>query len=78
MIVFLEVFDAIDDSSCPLNDQGFKTISLVEIGVHILFHGFSSLVSFFAFLIESCLLGVHIIDKVLKLAECQLSLRSSL
>jgi hypothetical protein len=51
MVDFEVGFDAIDDSSNPLNDQTFETVLLTQIGVHKLFHGFTRKLAFHSLLI---------------------------
>ena len=67
MVFFLVALDPVDDSSSPLNNQGLQTVALVKVGVHVLFHGFSGLSRFFAFLVETGLLRVHVSHEVFQL-----------
>jgi hypothetical protein len=43
MIILQVCFDAINYGSCPLNDNVFESILLVQIRVHVLLHRFAGL-----------------------------------
>ena len=71
MILLKIGLDPIDNGNCPLNDQILKPIFLVQVCIHILFHGFSRLLKGLAFLIEFDLLAINIINYVFELLESQ-------
>lgn len=73
MIFFNVGLNTIYDSSNPLNNEIFKTISLVEISVHELFHSLSRKSRFLAFLIILDFLSVNVIYKVFELFESESS-----
>ena len=62
MVFFLVLLDSSDDRSCPLDYQILEAISLIQIGVHELLHGFSGQVALLTFLIELRLLRIDVID----------------
>ena len=64
-------FHAIDDSCCPFDDEGFETVFLVQIGVHVLFEGLFTYAVFGALLVEFDFLRVHVLDRVFQLLESQ-------
>lgn len=75
IIILLILLDAADDSLSPLNDELFESISLIEIGVHVLFHGFPCKLVLQVLFVVLLLLYVNIIYQLLELLQCK---RSSL
>jgi len=68
IVIFSEErFDAVNQSCCPLDDQVFKTVALVEVRIHVLLHGLSRQLALFTLLVILHLLRVHVVDKVFKL-----------
>ena len=43
MVNWTEVLDCSDEGSCPVDDQLLEAVALIQEGVHMLFHCFSSL-----------------------------------
>lgn len=69
MIFFQEGFNPIDNGRSPFNDQIFESILLVQIGIHILFHGFTRLLEGFTFLIELDLGRVDVLNNIFQLLK---------
>jgi hypothetical protein len=52
MIIPQVCFDAIDYGGCPLNDNVFKSILLIQVGVHVLLHSFAGLLESLTLLVK--------------------------
>ncbi len=52
MIIPQVCFDSIDYGGCPLDDNVFKSILLVQVSVHVLLHGFAGLLQRLALLVK--------------------------
>jgi hypothetical protein len=72
--IFLrEALDPTNDGSCPLYDELLQTITLVQVSVHVLLHGFSGLFGFVAFLIMALFGAVDVENEISELLKGQLS-----
>ena len=72
IVVFSQIcLDAVDNSRHPLDDQTLESVSLIQVCVHELLHGFSGKVGVFAFLVVLHFLRVDVVDDVLELLESQ-------
>jgi hypothetical protein len=71
MVIFLEHFDSIDDSSSPFNDEILETISLIQISVHVLLHCLSWQSILLTLLVIFSLLSIDIIDEIPQLPQSQ-------
>jgi hypothetical protein len=61
IVVFFEVgFDSVYDGGCPLDDQGFEAVALVQVDVHVGFHCLSGEVVVLTFLVKLNFLGVDV------------------
>lgn len=66
-----ELADTIDYRGCPRDRQWSKSISLIQVSIHILLHCFPRKFVLHAFHVILWLLLVHVKDKVLQLAKSQ-------
>jgi hypothetical protein len=71
MVCLLVLLHPINDSTCPLDDQGFQTVPLLEVIVHKSLHSFFALLVLFTFLVKFDLGQVHVLDDILELFEAQ-------
>jgi len=76
MILLAELLDASDDSGGPFYNQVLKAVPLIQVGVHVLLHGFLGLLALLAFEIELHFLSIHVCDKLFKLFKRKSSLLS--
>ena len=67
MILVVVELDAIDQSRCPFYYEGFETILLVEVSVHVLFHCLSCHSRIFTFLVKLNFLRIHVLDRIFQL-----------
>lgn len=67
IVFFLISFDAIDDSLGPFNDQLLKSVPLIKVSIHVLFHRFPSLFVFNALIVMLPFLKVNVIDQIFQL-----------
>jgi hypothetical protein len=68
-ISFGELTNTVDYCGSPRDSERSETVSLVEVGVHVLLHGLSGQFVLHALHIILGLLLVHIEDQILKLAQ---------
>ena len=68
-----EAPDSINYGTCPLNNEVLKSISLVQVCVHELFHCFSREMGFLAFSVILNLLGVYVHNHLFELFESESS-----
>ncbi len=71
-ILLRVLLDAADDGPRPLDDKLLQSVSLIQISVHVLFHGLPGLLGLDTLLVVFLLLCVHIVYYVLKLLQRQL------
>lgn len=67
MVIFEICPNSMNDCACPLYNETFKTILLVEIGVHILLHCLDWKFTFSTFDIIFYLLLIDVVDYIFKL-----------
>ena len=76
MILLAELLDARDDGGGPFYNQVLQTVPLIQVGVHVLLHGFFGLLALLAFEVELHFLSIHVRDKLFKLFQGESSLLS--
>ena len=62
MILLAELLDARDDGGGPFYNQVLQTVPLIQVGVHVLLHGFLGLLALLAFEVELHFLSIHVRD----------------
>ena len=60
MILLAEFLDASDDGGGPFYNQVLEAVPLIQVGVHVLLHGFLGLLTLLTFEIELHFLGIHV------------------
>jgi hypothetical protein len=69
MVIFQISSNSINYGRCPFNDKWLKAILLIEICIHILFHGLNWKPAFPTFNIILNLLLVYVINDIFKLFQ---------
>jgi len=72
LVVFFDVgLDPLDDGGGPVDDERLEAVFLVEVGVHVLLHGFDGQLAFSALQVVFHLLLVDVVDRVFQLLQGQ-------
>jgi hypothetical protein len=64
-------FDSVDDRSGPLHNQRLQPILLIQVRIHVLLHRFLGRSRLLTFLVETHLLRIHILYRILQLLQRQ-------